>query len=569
MRALRYALLAFLFCAIEAPADPLGSGFAYQGQLDDNGSPADGSYDFQFGLFTSATGGSAVDTIEIDGESVSGGLVNASLDFTDAPFDGQALWIEVSVRASGSGAFTTLSPRQPIAAAPYALYALSGNPGPQGPVGPQGPPGPAGPQGLQGDPGPTGPQGPTGPAGPAGAQGPAGPAGPQGPTGPAGAQGPAGPAGAQGPAGPIGPPGPQGDPGPQGPPGTVTLPFTGSTTSSTAIFSVANTGSGGGIVANSAGGGLANPALSVNSSGGIGAVITNNSTDTALLLGNNISGGTGYLLKAFVPAGEFHIDGRGNLSSPSTASFHSSDLNGSAVSASAPAGYGVTGVGATGVYGQGPSVGPGYGVTGRKDGGSGISLPNGLLSGAVLADSNGSPGLIVLSRGSSSVYVYAGNDIFQGYDVAGNARFEITNSGEVYAHGAFHPNGIDYSDRLPAERGLEAGDVIAIGADGLLHRSMRANETDVAGVYSTKPGVVGHRDEETRATIPVALAGVIPVKACVENGAIRAGDLLVSSSAPGRAMRAPAKPRAGSVIGKAMQALDRGEGDIAMLVMLR
>jgi hypothetical protein len=59
------------------------------------------------------------------------------------------------------------------------------------------------------------------------------------------------------------------------------------------------------------------------------------------------------------------------------------------------------------------------------------------------------------------------------------------------------------------------------------------------------------------------------VKATSENGPIRAGDLLVSSSRPGRAMRAPATPAPGTVIGKAMQKLDRDSGEIEMLVMLR
>jgi hypothetical protein len=149
----------WLFADI-ALADPVGSGFTYQGQLTDAGAPADGSYDFQFALFTSASGGSAVDTASVDNLAVNGGLVNASLDFTDAPYNGQALWVEVSVRlGSSSGSYTTLAPRQLLNAAPYALYALSGNPGPQGPTGPTGP---------------TGPEGPTGPTGPAGAQGPTG-----------------------------------------------------------------------------------------------------------------------------------------------------------------------------------------------------------------------------------------------------------------------------------------------------------------------------------------------------------------------------------------------------------
>jgi hypothetical protein len=67
----------------------------------------------------------------------------------------------------------------------------------------------------------------------------------------------------------------------------------------------------------------------------------------------------------------------------------------------------------------------------------------------------------------------------------------------------------------------------------------------------------------------LALAGRVPVKVTAENGAIHAGDLLVSSSRPGHAMRAPESPRAGTVIGKAMKELDADAGEIEMLVMLR
>ncbi|HKE47360.1 MAG TPA: hypothetical protein VKB52_04805, partial [Rhodanobacteraceae bacterium] len=181
--------------AASAAADPLGSGFTYQGQLDDAGTPANGSYDFEFALFTSASGSSAVDTVDVDDLGVSGGLVSALLDFTDAPYDGSALWVEVRVRPGAStGSYTTLSPRQALTAAPYALHAM--NPGPQGPAGPQGP------------------QGPAGPSGPAGPQGPDGPQGPAGPTGP------------------------------QGPAGFVTLPYSGSTNTSDPALLVGNDGGG-------------------------------------------------------------------------------------------------------------------------------------------------------------------------------------------------------------------------------------------------------------------------------------------------------------------------------------
>ncbi|MDR3385755.1 MAG: hypothetical protein P4L92_01780 [Rudaea sp.] len=138
-----------------ASATALGTAFTYQGQLSNGGSPANGNFDLEFALYTVATGGTAADTVDVSGVAVSEGLVNAAVDFTDIPFNGQALWVEVRVRPGGTtGAYTTLSPRQILTAAPYALFALSGNPGPTGATGAQGPTGPAG---AMGPPGPAGP----------------------------------------------------------------------------------------------------------------------------------------------------------------------------------------------------------------------------------------------------------------------------------------------------------------------------------------------------------------------------------------------------------------------------
>jgi hypothetical protein len=166
MRKFSRILACLLTASTPAFATSVGSAFSYQGNLDFNGSPASGNFDFQFALFTAASGGSAVDTITLDNQTVNGGLINASLDFTEVPFNGQALWIEVRVRPAGSGTFTTLTPRQALTATPYALFALTGNQGPQGPAGPKGDTGVQGPAGATGVAGPQGIVGPTGPQGP-------------------------------------------------------------------------------------------------------------------------------------------------------------------------------------------------------------------------------------------------------------------------------------------------------------------------------------------------------------------------------------------------------------------
>jgi len=103
----------------------LGSAFTYQGRLTDGGNPANGSYDFQFRLYDAAAGGSQVgSTVTKASVNVTEGLFTVSLDFGGV-FDGTALWLEIAVRPAGGGSYTTLSPRQALTAAPYALYAAS------------------------------------------------------------------------------------------------------------------------------------------------------------------------------------------------------------------------------------------------------------------------------------------------------------------------------------------------------------------------------------------------------------------------------------------------------------
>jgi hypothetical protein len=110
----------------QAPSHPqaiIGTSFTYQGKLTDGGSPADGAYDFQFILYDAASGGSQVgSTLIAEDSPVSDGLFTVELDF-GAVFDGTALWLEVGVRdGSSTGAYTTLNPRSPLTATPYALY---------------------------------------------------------------------------------------------------------------------------------------------------------------------------------------------------------------------------------------------------------------------------------------------------------------------------------------------------------------------------------------------------------------------------------------------------------------
>ncbi|MEJ5221782.1 MAG: hypothetical protein WHT63_07240 [Tepidiforma sp.] len=108
-------------------ATALTTSFTYQGRLTDGGSPANGAYDLRFILYDADTGGAQVGaTVTRDDVQVTNGLFTVDLDFGASVFQGDARWMEIAVRpGSSTGAFTVLSPRQPVSPAPYALFAAS------------------------------------------------------------------------------------------------------------------------------------------------------------------------------------------------------------------------------------------------------------------------------------------------------------------------------------------------------------------------------------------------------------------------------------------------------------
>jgi len=105
---------------------PLGTGFAYQGQLDENGAPLSGPVDLRFSLHDALTEGQQVgSSIVFSDYQVSGGVFAVELDFGVAAFNGQARYLQIEVRSphdpTDTEPYTTLEPRLPVSATPYAL----------------------------------------------------------------------------------------------------------------------------------------------------------------------------------------------------------------------------------------------------------------------------------------------------------------------------------------------------------------------------------------------------------------------------------------------------------------
>jgi hypothetical protein len=188
---------------------------------------------------------------------------------------------------------------------------------------------------------------------------------------------------------------------------------------------------------------------------------------------------------------------------------------------------------------------------------------------------------ITVQTATGSVTIPAGT----GYNLDTNGLIH-SSTGYVFPDGtiqatAFNPAncGADYAESVGVtgdRTAYEPGDVLVIDPSnpGKFLKANQAYSTMVAGIYSTKPGYVGRlqpaSDPASANEIPMAMVGRVPTKASAENGPIKVGDLLVTSSTMGYAMKGTDRSQlTGAVVGKALGSLDSGTGTILVLVTLQ
>ncbi len=229
-----------------------------------------------------------------------------------------------------------------------------------------------------------------------------------------------------------------------------------------------------------------------------------------------------------------------------------------------------------GAWGENTAPVAGVGVRGNATGSGG--------TGVLAVSSNSSGGgaglwAIGLSpTGSAAVFDNGAGGLLLLGSVNGAHKFKVDGTGNVFAN-AFNVGGADFAESMAVtdpREAYEPGDAMVI--DSALRRtvtrSASAYSTMVAGIYSTKPGVVanpyGIADPRLAAEIPLAVMGIVPCKVTAENGAVLPGDLLVTSSVPGYAMKGTDRTRMlGAVVGKALEPLREGTGTILVLVTLQ
>ncbi len=252
-----------------------------------------------------------------------------------------------------------------------------------------------------------------------------------------------------------------------------------------------------------------------------------------------------------------------------------------AQSANSTAIKGETNSSSTGIFGS-------TGITGFNDGGGigvlGVAFSN---TDAAIQGYNG-----LLAAGIKGTNAMNGGTALEGellgvstgniaaFKVDGIMKARIDQTGTGHFLGGTTNTGVDVAETFDVEgdrNAYEPGDVLIISqsSDRKVEKSQTPYSTLVAGVYATKPGVLLTEKNTVEGQIgdmvPMGVIGVIPTKVCLEGGNIKRGDMLVTSSIPGVAMRADLeKVKVGQVIGKALQNYtNNGIGKINVLVSIK
>ena len=153
---------------------------------------------------------------------------------------------------------------------------------------------------------------------------------------------------------------------------------------------------------------------------------------------------------------------------------------------------------------------------------------------------------------------------------------KLSVAGDINVGGNINAKYQDLAEWVPTTQKLSAGTVVVLDAsrDNHVTASTSAYDTRVAGVVSAQPGIALGVAGEGKTL--VATTGRVKVRVDATRAPIRIGDLIVTSDVEGvgmksepinfggRQIHAP-----GTIIGKALQALDKGTGEILVLLSLQ
>lgn len=201
--------------------------------------------------------------------------------------------------------------------------------------------------------------------------------------------------------------------------------------------------------------------------------------------------------------------------------------------------------------------------------GTGLVIGTNTGAGPLVLGTENAARITILATGNTGIGITSPSEKL---DVGGN----IHASGSITADGALFAKFQDIAEWVPSKSNLPPGTVVVLNPEhnNEVMASHSAYDTSVAGVVSTEPGltlgVAGEGKEQ------VATTGRVKVRVDSRSAPIRIGDLLVTSDRPGTAMKSEPMNvngrkfhQPGTIIGKALEPHEGGEGEILVLLSLQ
>jgi hypothetical protein len=246
---------------------------------------------------------------------------------------------------------------------------------------------------------------------------------------------------------------------------------------------------------------------------------------------------------------------------------------------------GNVGIGATNPVVRGGSA-RGLNISGASD--EGIQIDSTIAGGNILytGNSGSNGGVYVTNNSARPIYLGSGSYVAQdvvidsnhnvGIGMTPGSPYKLDVSGDVRVSGNISAKYQDVAEWVPSSEQLAAGTVVVLDStkSNQVTSSSVSYDTRVAGVVSEQPGIA--LGEKSEGKVLVATTGRVRVKVDATKGPIHIGDLLVTSDIPGVAMKSEPVEFAGrkmhmpgTLIGKALEPLDKGTGTILVLLSLQ